>query len=308
MPCGGGGGAHPGWLDAGMACIPAPWPGSPHPVSEALTSLCSSHACILTTSTAMLPVWELCTNGRVHACTHTHTHTFPDWPVFMAPAACVQGGDEGLAARLLQALRWRLAHAPPGAARWHLLAAWVEVDLLDCHASDVAEGEMPHAHAQSVLQVRARAWAAGLEKWRMLRDALACAALHVPGCFGSCTCPAVIPLVTRQHADAWPPCSRRGGRCLPCAVARWRARRRAASRTSSRPMPWAATTYRTTAPAACRPWRRCCSAPQRRHAMRRGTGRSQVSADMLGVRSSLLYAYNRTHLQGSLCTVWLDLI
>ncbi|GIL56324.1 hypothetical protein Vafri_11698 [Volvox africanus] len=45
----------------------------------------------------------------------------------------LQGPNMVLAARLLQALRWRLTRSRPGADRWGLIACWIEVDLLDCH-------------------------------------------------------------------------------------------------------------------------------------------------------------------------------
>ncbi|GLI60240.1 hypothetical protein VaNZ11_002329 [Volvox africanus] len=45
----------------------------------------------------------------------------------------LQGPNMMLAARLLQALRWRLTRSRPGADRWGLIACWIEVDLLDCH-------------------------------------------------------------------------------------------------------------------------------------------------------------------------------
>ncbi|KAG2428989.1 hypothetical protein HXX76_011233 [Chlamydomonas incerta] len=47
--------------------------------------------------------------------------------------ADLQGSDPHLAARLLQALRWRLTRSRPGADRWAVLACFIEADLLDCH-------------------------------------------------------------------------------------------------------------------------------------------------------------------------------
>ena len=96
---------------------------------------------------------------------HPHSHTRARLrPPPLLPRC--QGGDLLLCARLLQALRWRLTRSRPGADRWHLIACWIEVDLLDCHSP----GE-----AGSALQVRGWGGGGGVlphrapEAWRSTR-------------------------------------------------------------------------------------------------------------------------------------------
>ncbi|GLC64972.1 LisH domain-containing protein armc9 [Pleodorina starrii] len=59
----------------------------------------------------------------------------------------LQGPDTDLAARLLQALRWRLTRSRPGADRWGLIASWIEVDLLHCH-TPLDSFQPPHPPSQ----------------------------------------------------------------------------------------------------------------------------------------------------------------
>ncbi|GIL89185.1 hypothetical protein Vretifemale_16989 [Volvox reticuliferus] len=60
----------------------------------------------------------------------------------------LQGPNTVLAARLLQALRWRLTRSRPGADRWGLIACWIEVDLLDCHTPLVRNLSSPSTQSR----------------------------------------------------------------------------------------------------------------------------------------------------------------
>lgn len=78
---------------------------------------------------------DSCARLVVHEMPYFHRCCYCYCCLPLLPPVLTQGGDACLSARLLQALRWRLLHAPPGPARWHLLAGWVELDFLDCHAA-----------------------------------------------------------------------------------------------------------------------------------------------------------------------------
>lgn len=58
------------------------------------------------------------------------------------------GSSASLAARLLQALRWRLVRSNAGNDRWEVLATWIQVDLLGVYQYD---GQT----TQELLKVRA---------------------------------------------------------------------------------------------------------------------------------------------------------
>ncbi|KXZ42952.1 hypothetical protein GPECTOR_109g195 [Gonium pectorale] len=83
----------------------------------------------------------------------------------------LQGRDPGLAARLLQALRWRLLRSTPGRQRTALLASWAEADLLGAGPQSAADAQqlaaaLEEAEATAAPQVTAAATAPPLPPTR----------------------------------------------------------------------------------------------------------------------------------------------